>query len=220
MVGAGHADRAARRPGRRRPAAARPGNSSPPSRRASPDKAGILSAWVGTMLVMLVTALAAVPLGIAAGVYLEEYAPQELDHRPDRDQHRQPRRRAVHHLRPDGARPVRLPVRPRPEHPDRRSDAGLLILPIVIIATREAIRAIPSSIREAAYALGATKWQTVRDHVLPYSDGRHPDRRHHRPVARHRRNRAADHHRRARPSSPSCRRRRSTPSSRSCPSSG
>jgi phosphate transport system permease protein len=42
---------------------------------------------------------------------------------------------------------------------------------VVIIATREAIRAIPGSIREAAYALGATKWMTVRDHVLPYSTG-------------------------------------------------
>lgn len=48
---------------------------------------------------------------------------------------------------------------------------GLLILPMVIIATREAIRAIPSLIREAAYALGATKWQTVQHHILPYSTG-------------------------------------------------
>jgi phosphate transport system permease protein len=46
---------------------------------------------------------------------------------------------------------------------------GLLILPVVIVATREAIRAIPASMREAAYALGATKWQTVSQHVLPYS---------------------------------------------------
>src|SRR5678816_4537003 len=48
---------------------------------------------------------------------------------------------------------------------------ALLILPIVIVATREAIRAVPSSMREAAYALGATKWQTTRDHTLPYSMG-------------------------------------------------
>jgi len=48
---------------------------------------------------------------------------------------------------------------------------ALLILPIVIVATRESIRAVPGSIREAAYALGATKWQTVKDHVLPYSTG-------------------------------------------------
>jgi len=47
----------------------------------------------------------------------------------------------------------------------------MLILPMIIIATREAIRSVPPAVREAAYALGATKWQTVRDHVLPYSMG-------------------------------------------------
>jgi phosphate transport system permease protein len=46
---------------------------------------------------------------------------------------------------------------------------ALLILPVVIVATREAIRAIPGAIREAAYALGATKWQVVQHHILPYS---------------------------------------------------
>ena len=53
---------------------------------------------------------------------------------------------------------------------------AMLILPMVIIATREAIRAVPPQIREAAYALGATKWQTVRDHVVPYSMGGDADR--------------------------------------------
>jgi phosphate transport system permease protein len=48
---------------------------------------------------------------------------------------------------------------------------ALLILPIVIVATREAVRAVPGSMREAALALGATKWQTVKDHVVPYSTG-------------------------------------------------
>jgi len=48
---------------------------------------------------------------------------------------------------------------------------GLLVLPIVIIATREAIRSVPGTIRDASFALGATKWQTVRNHVLPYSMG-------------------------------------------------
>ena len=46
---------------------------------------------------------------------------------------------------------------------------GLLVLPIVIIATREAIRSVPATIREASIALGATKWQTVRNHIIPYS---------------------------------------------------
>jgi len=48
---------------------------------------------------------------------------------------------------------------------------GLLILPMIIMATRESIRAIPDSIREASYALGATKWQTIKHHILPYSSG-------------------------------------------------
>jgi len=48
---------------------------------------------------------------------------------------------------------------------------GLLILPVVIVSTRESIRAIPVAIREAAYAVGATKWQVVKDHVLKYSQG-------------------------------------------------
>jgi phosphate transport system permease protein len=46
---------------------------------------------------------------------------------------------------------------------------ALLILPVVIVATREAIRGIPQSIREGAYALGATQWQTTKDHIVPYS---------------------------------------------------
>ena len=140
-----------------------------PSRRAS--QAGILSAWVGTCLVMLVTALTAVPLGVAAGVYLEEYAPRNwitdiieinvtnLAGVPS----------IVYGLLALGLFVYALDL--------GRSilSAGLtlalLILPVVIVATREAIRAVPGSIREAAYALGATKWQTVAHHVLPYSTG-------------------------------------------------
>ena len=53
----------------------------------------------------------------------------------------------------------------------RRPDAGPAVLPIIIVATREALRSIPNAIREAAYAAGATKWQTIRYHLLPYSLG-------------------------------------------------
>lgn len=49
---------------------------------------------------------------------------------------------------------------------------ALMILAVVIVVTREAIRGIPAAIREGSYALGATKWQTVKDHLLPYSMGR------------------------------------------------
>jgi phosphate transport system permease protein len=138
-----------------------------PSRRA--DAAGILSAWVGTALVMLVTALAAVPLGVGAGIYLEEYAPRNwitdiieinvtnLAGVPS----------IVYGLLALGLFVYQFNLG------QSILAAGLtlalLILPVVIVATRESIRAIPIGIREGAYAVGATKWQTVSDHLLPYS---------------------------------------------------
>lgn len=138
-----------------------------PSRR--PESAGILSAWVGTTLVMLVTAVSAVPLGIAAGVYLEEYAPRNLFTElieinvtnlagvPS----------IIYGLLALGLFVYQLDLG------QSILAAGLtlalLILPIVIVATREAIRSIPVAIREGSYALGATKWDTVADHLLPYS---------------------------------------------------
>ena len=134
-----------------------------------PLEAGILSSWVGTILVMLVTALAGVPSRYRRRHLPRGVRPAQLDDRPDRDQRHQPGRGTVHHLRPAGARSVRVPVRPRRSILAAGLTLGLLILPVVIVATREAIRAIPASMREAAYALGATKWQTVRHHVLPYS---------------------------------------------------
>ena len=136
-----------------------------------PEQAGILAAWVGTTLVMIVTAATAVPLGVAAGIYLEEYAPRNwttalieinianLAAVPS----------IVYGLMALGLFVYQFGLG------QSILTAGLtlalLVLPMVIIATREAVRAIPSSIREAAYALGATKWQMVWSHVLPYSTG-------------------------------------------------
>lgn len=140
-----------------------------PSRFA--DQAGILSAWVGTIAVMLVTAFVAVPLGVMTGLYLEEYAPKNkvtalieitisnLAGVPS----------IIFGLMALGLFVYKLGLG------QSVLTAGLtlalLILPIVIVTTREAIRTIPVSIREAAYALGATKWQVVSQHVLPYSTG-------------------------------------------------
>ena len=59
----------------------------------------------------------------------------------------------------------------RPEHLPAGLTLALLILPVVIVSTREAIRAVPKAIREAAYGLGATRWEVTKDHVLPYSTG-------------------------------------------------
>ena len=138
-----------------------------PSRRAA--NAGILSAWVGSVLVMLVTACAAVPMGVAAGVYLEEYAPKNwltdiieinvtnLAGVPS----------IIYGLLALGLFVYTFGLG------QSILTAGLtlalLILPVVIVATREAIRAIPQMIREGAYACGATTWQVVRDHIVPYS---------------------------------------------------
>jgi len=138
-----------------------------PSRK--PDQAGILSAWVGSTLVMIVTAATAVPLGVGAGVYLEEYAPRNwmtdlieinvtnLAGVPS----------IVYGLLALGLFVYQFGL--GQSILTAGLTLGLLILPVVIVATREAIRAIPSAIREAAYALGATKWQTTSDHILPYS---------------------------------------------------
>ncbi|HEY4720486.1 MAG TPA: phosphate ABC transporter permease PstA [Anaerolineae bacterium] len=136
-----------------------------PSRR--PADAGILSAWVGTTLVMLTTALLAIPIGVAAGVYLEEYAPKNwltdiieinvtnLAGVPS----------IIYGLLALGlfVQTLRLG--------QTILVAGmtlaLLILPIIIVATREALRSIPLELREAAYGLGADKWQVVRMYLLP-----------------------------------------------------
>lgn len=140
-----------------------------PSRFAA--RAGVLSAWVGSLLVMLVTASVAIPLGIAAGVYLEEYGKKNrfttlielnisnLAGVPS----------IIYGLMALGLFVYML-------HLGRSIlTAGLtlacLILPIVIVATREALRSIPQEIREAAYGMGASKWQVVWHHLLPYSTG-------------------------------------------------
>ena len=138
-----------------------------PSRRA--EQAGILSAWVGTTLVMVVTAVAAIPVGVAAAVYLEEYAPKNL--LTDIIEINVTNLAGVPSI-VYGLLALGLFVYTFGFGQSILSAGltlALLILPVVIVATRESIRAIPSAIREGAYALGATKWQTTADHILPYS---------------------------------------------------
>mgnify|MGYP001765924296 FL=1 len=138
-----------------------------PSRRAA--QAGILSAWVGSVLVMIVTAVVAVPLGVATGIWLEEYAPKHwvtdvieininnLAGVPS----------IIYGLLALGLFVYTFGLGQSVQ--TAGLTLALLILPVVIVATREAIRSIPQMIREAAYGLGATKWQTVKDHIVPYS---------------------------------------------------
>ena len=143
--------------------------SSFPSRFAG--RAGILSSWVGTLLIMTVTAFAAVPLGVSAGVYLEEYARKNwltnlieinianLAGVPS----------IIYGLMALGL--LVYQFRLGQSVLTGGLTLAFLILPIVIVATREALRTIPQGIREAAYALGSTKWQVVRHHLVPYSMG-------------------------------------------------
>ena len=140
-----------------------------PSRFA--ERAGILSSWVGTLLIMMVTAFAAVPLGVSAGIYLEEYARRNwltnlieinianLAGVPS----------IIYGLMALGL--LVYQFRLGTNVLTGGLTLAFLILPIVIVATREALRTIPQGIREAAYALGSTKWQVVRHHLLPYSLG-------------------------------------------------
>ena len=132
-----------------------------------PKKAGINSALFGTLWLIGFTALFSVPIGIGAGIYLEEFGNKNYFSRfvdlnisnlagvPS----------IVYGM-------LGLVIFVRWFGFGESVLAGsltmsLLILPIIIIATREALRAVPGTIRQAAFALGATRWQTVYAHVLP-----------------------------------------------------
>ena len=136
-----------------------------PSRIAS--RAGLKAAIVGTFWLMVVTAAVAVPIGVGAAVYLEEYA------RPG------PLLRLVTLNIANlagvpsviyGILGLAVFVRVLGFGASFLSGGitlALLVLPVIVIATQEALRAIPRGVRESAYALGATRWQTVRAHLLP-----------------------------------------------------
>lgn len=136
-----------------------------PSRRAA--SAGIVSAWTGTILVMITTAALAIPLGIGAGIYLEEYAPKNalsdiieinvsnLAGVPS----------IIYGLLALGLFVYGLGL-------GQTILVGgmvlaLLILPVVIVATREAVRSVPGSLRESAFGVGCNRWQVVWGYVLP-----------------------------------------------------
>ena len=130
-----------------------------PSRK--PEKAGIYTALVGSIWILILTTLIAFPIGVAAGVYLEEYSKKS-------------KFSALLEINISNLAGVPsiiygllgLEVFVRLMNLGASVLAGsltlsLLILPIIIVATREAIKAVPSSIREASFALGASKWQTI-----------------------------------------------------------
>jgi phosphate transport system permease protein len=135
----------------------------------SADDAGIQAAFWGTIWLMGVCALFIVPVGVATAVYLEEYA----------DNTKWWNRLIELNIQNLAAVPsivygilglaflVRGPLSLGPVILAGGLTLGLLVLPVVIIAGREAIRAVPPSIREGSMALGATQWQTIWKQVLP-----------------------------------------------------
>ena len=132
-----------------------------------PEKSGILTAWTGTLWILVLTASFAIPIGMGAGIYLEEYGKKS---------------RIFNFLEINIANLAGVPsiiygilglqIFVRMLKLGGSLLAGsftlaLLILPIIIVVTRESIRAVPQSLRDASYALGASKWQTIRNQVLP-----------------------------------------------------
>ncbi len=141
--------------------------TSPPS--ALPTRAGIEPALMGTIWLMVICAVFIVPVGVATAIYLEEYA----------DSSRWWNRLIEVNVQNLAAVPsivygilglafiVRGPLDLGRVVLAGALTLGLLVLPVVIIVGREAIRAVPPSIREGSLALGATQWQTIRKQVLP-----------------------------------------------------
>ncbi len=140
-----------------------------PSSRAR--KAGIYPAWTGTLWILGLTAIIAIPIGIAAGIYFEEYAKKS---------------KMANFLEINLANLAGVPsiiygllglqifVRTLNFGTSLLSGActlALLILPVIIVSTREALKAVPDSIRQASYGMGANTWQTIWHQVLPASAG-------------------------------------------------
>jgi phosphate transport system permease protein len=140
-----------------------------PSRK--PERAGIYTAMMGTMWVLIITALISFPIGVGAGVYLEEYT----------NKGRLSKILEINISNLAGVPSIiygllGLQIFVRLFGFGSSILAGsmtlsLLILPIIIVATRESIKAVPQSIRDASYAMGASKWQTIYNQVLPSSFG-------------------------------------------------
>lgn len=135
------------------------------------DRAGAKAAIVGTLYTISLTIVFAFPIGVAAAIYLEEYARDNWFSRI-----------VEINISNLAAVPsiiyglLGLQVFARWLFLGRSILTGaltlaLLVMPIIIVASRESIRAVPSSLRQASYALGATRWQTVWNVVLPQSIG-------------------------------------------------
>ena len=139
---------------------------------SSPERAGIAQGIVGSLLLMVFVVVLSFPIGVGAAVYLEEYA---RDTAFTRFVNTVIRNLAGVPAIVYGLLGVAIFVGPLRGLTGGRSiisgglTLAILVLPIVIITTAEALRAVPMTIREAAFGVGATRWETVRSHVLPYA---------------------------------------------------
>lgn len=135
-----------------------------------PEMAGLASAAIGSVLVMIITLAFAFPVGVMTAVYLEEFAP---DNRFTRFLEININNLAAIPSILFGLLGLAIFINffgaPRSSALAGGLTLGLMTLPIIIITSRAALRSVPDSIRQAAYGVGATRWQTVRDHVLPLS---------------------------------------------------
>ncbi|NMG07927.1 phosphate ABC transporter permease PstA [Brasilonema sp. UFV-L1] len=134
-----------------------------------PDKGGILPALLSSLLLGIITILVSVPIGVGAALYLEEYAPKtwwtalieinisNLAGVPS----------IVYGLLGLGVFNYLLGF--GPALLSGALTLSLLSLPVIIVTSREAIRSVPDSLKNASYGLGITKWQTIRHHVIPYA---------------------------------------------------
>jgi phosphate transport system permease protein len=142
--------------------------SSFPSRR--PAASGILSALVGTIWLLSITALISFPVGVGSGIFLEEFAPDNIY-----------TRLVEINIGNLAAVPsiiygllglqvfvrILVPITGGRSVLSGSLTLALLILPVIIVATRESLRSVPNSLRQGGFAVGATRWQVVRDLVLP-----------------------------------------------------
>ncbi len=136
-----------------------------------PEKAGIYTALLGTIWLMVLTAIFSIPLGVSAAIYLEEYS--------TKNRFSKIIERNILNLSgvPSviyGILGLELFARTLNLGNSLLTGAltlSLLILPVIIVSSREALKAIPNSLREGSYALGATKWQTIYKIILPAAIG-------------------------------------------------
>jgi phosphate transport system permease protein len=139
---------------------------------SKPERAGIAQGLFGSFVLMIIVALLALPAGIAAAIYLEEYAPDNL---VSRTLNTVIRNLAGVPAVVYGILGLSFFVLALGGFTGGRTviagglTLAVLVLPITIIVTAEALRAVPASIREAGFGVGATRWEVIRSHVLPYA---------------------------------------------------